>query len=465
MSNLDEVLAEELKMLVRATRSERFRFIIIQFNHYGLIRKVESELKKTYPQRKFTNIKVEKDTADHFVTSIFEAQSGFVFVENFEKLFEEQYRPLALGLNQRRDKFANYPIILLAFLPWGNTYLQACQKAMPDMFSLVNPVIQLRQELQQITYTNKFINDSFDFNNINEAEKEINRIEERLKTLEEMPENFHLKLNLIIRLGQAYQFLGKYESARKIFADCFDIIKIHSDDYDNEKIILENSLALVLGELGENIEAKKLLKNVLDRANENTTISDADKTIYLSNLATILSNLGEYQQAKEILEKAIVLDENLLGKDHPNTAIRYSNLATVLGYLKDYEGAKKLLEKAILSDEKTFGTDHPRTSLRYSNLAIILYLMGDYQRAKVLLEKALISDLKNFGKEHPNTLLRYDSLALVFEGMGEYEKAISFLDIIYNARLENLGINHPTTKIVKKNIDSIKVKMKANSKP
>jgi tetratricopeptide (TPR) repeat protein len=463
VSNLEEVLSEELKMLVRATRSERFRFIIIQFNHYGLIRKVESELKKAYPQRKITNIKVEKDTAEHFVNSIFEAQTGFVFVENFEKLFEEQYRSLALGLNQRRDKFANYPIILLAFIPWGNAYLQACQKAMPDMFSLVNPVIQLKQELQEIRYTNKFIDDFFEFNDISGAQEEINRIEVRLKNLESTPDTFQLKIHLIIQLGQAYQFLGKYESARKIFSDCLDLIKAYPSDYANEKTLLENSLALALGELGENIEAKKILENIIAKTNEDTDVNDSNKAIYLSNLATVLSNLGDYGKAKEILEKAVVMDENILGEDHPNTAIRYSNLATVLGYLQDYEGAKILSEKALISDEKNFGSNHPRVALRYSNLSVISYLIGDYQRAKELLEKALISDEKNFGKKHPNTLLSYESLALVLEQLGEYEKAINVLSFVYDVRLNDLGINHFKTKETKENLDSLK--MKANFNP
>ena len=459
MSNLDEVLVEELKMLVRATRSERFRFIIIQFNHYGLIRKVESELKKIYPQRKFTNIKVEKDTADHFVTSIFEVQSGFVFVENFEKLFEEQYRPLALGLNQRRDKFANYPIILLAFLPWGNTYLQACQKAMPDMFSLVNPVIQLQEEIENVGLINSFIDSNglyeASFSNISEAQKEVERLENRLESLDENPENIPLFFMLMNNLGMANKFLGNYEEAKAIYQIMLSILHKNPKGMGEQIGSVENNLATILQNLGDFEGAKRLLSKVIrsERKNgENYAISIARN----SNLATTLKELGDYEGAKRILKKVVTTSEKHLGKDNPQTAIAYSNLAMVLRELGDYENAMKLLSKAVISDEKNFGENHPTTSNRYVNLAGVYQNLGNHEEARKLIEKAIISDMKNFGENHPTTALHYSNLATSLFYLNNINGAINLLEKAYKTFENNYEGKNRVVDIVKKNLDFMK---------
>lgn len=420
MSNLEDVLAEELKMLVRATRSERFRFIIIQFNHYGLIKKVEKELINAYPQRVIHHLNVGEANTNNFVSSIFDCKEGFALIENFEKLLEESHRPLALGLNQRRDKFANYPLILIAFLPWGSSYLQACQKVMPDMFSLAHPIIQLQEAIEKPTEPT--INTQFDkdeyFNNTNDAQEEIDRIQTRLKTLENTPENSPLRINLTLRLGSAYRFLGEYQEAKKVYTQLQQEI-LNEETYDETWLwVVENDLALVL------------------------------------------RDLGDYEEAKVLLEKATISNEKNFGKFHPTTAISYSNLATVLRDLGDYEGAKVLLEKAIISNEKNFGKWHPNMAISYSNLALALQSLGDYKEAKVLLEKAMRSDEKNFGEFHHRTAISYSNLAMVLKDLGDYKGAKKLLEKAYKVYRNHVGEQHPNTRIVKANLDSVRQKIK-----
>ena len=462
MSNLEDVLAEELKMLVRATRSERFRFIIIQFNHYGLIKKVEKELINAYPQRVIHHLNVGEANTNNFVSSIFDCKEGFALIENFEKLLEESHRPLALGLNQRRDKFANYPLILIAFLPWGSSYLQACQKVMPDMFSLAHPIIQLQEAIEKPTEPT--INTQFDkdeyFNNTNDAQEEIDRIQTRLKTLENTPENSPLRINLTLRLGSAYRFLGEYQEAKKVYTQLQQEI-LNEETYDETWLwVVENDLALVLRDLGDYEEAKVLLEKATISNEKNFGKFHPTTAISYSNLATVLRDLGDYEEAKVLLEKVKISDEKNFGEWHPNTAISYSNLATVLRDLGDYEGAKVLLEKAIISNEKNFGKWHPNMAISYSNLALALQSLGDYKEAKVLLEKAMRSDEKNFGEFHHRTAISYSNLAMVLKDLGDYKGAKKLLEKAYKVYRNHVGEQHPNTRIVKANLDSVRQKIK-----
>ncbi len=448
MSNLDEVLTEELKMLVRATRNERFRFIIVQFNYYGLIKKVETSLKNTYPHRQLHHIDISETNTYDFVSSIFDCKEGFVLINNFEKLFEENYRPLALGLNQRRDKFANYPIILLAFVPWGNSYLQACQKAMPDMFSLANPIIQLQQEVEKTHARVNIQNIQLDevyFKNSAEAQEEIDRIETRLMVLEDLSENFRLNLNLNNRLAQSYRFLGNFEKAKDILGNCLKQLEHKDGEYSIELNDIENNLALVLKELGDYQGAKKLLEKSTIFKEINFGEKHPNTAVSYSNLAVVLQELGDYERAKKLLEKATISSEYNLGEKHPTTAVQYSNLALVLRDLGDFEGAKKLLEKALISDENNFGEKHPTTAGRYSNLALVLQDLGDYQGAKKLLEKATISDEINFGEKHPKTTTNYFNLACNLKYLGDYEGAKKLLTKAMISDETNFGEKHPLT--------------------
>ncbi len=453
-NNSQTIRDEEFKLLIRATRNELFHFIAVQYNHYNLVRKVKQDLVAQYPNRAVNYFNLEDCNFETLIKDILASESGLVFIEKFDLLFTENLRSLCIGFNQRRDLFSKWPIQIIVFIPTGNEYLQNFQKAMPDVFSIINPIIQLYEEIEVSKLnTNTLESNDISFANIEEANAEINRIENRLISLENKPENIKLIVSLQINLAQSYRFIGAYTKAKVLLKSLLADLETNKNlNFEEELTNVQNGLALVFQDLGEYEEARKLLEKAVISAEYYFGEKHPTTVATYSNLATVLRDLGEYERAKELLEKAVISDENNFGEKHPTTAIRYSNLAMVLRNLGEYEGAKKLLEKAMISDESTFGEKHPTTAIRYSNLATVLQNLGEYEGAKKLLEKAMISDESNFGEMHPNTAIGYSNLAMVLRDLWDYEGAKKLLEKARISDESNFGEKHPTTAATYSNL-------------
>ena len=415
----------EFELLMRATRHELFHFIIVQYQHLTLVSTVKNDLKAKYPERPFAEFNLENINPETFIRSILDCKTGFVFIEKFELLFQKDFQALAIGFNQRRDLFSTLPIQLIVFIPSGGNTLQLFQQTIPDFYSILNLSINLKTEilpeagLQEERF---FENTNNSFDNIDEARKEIKRIEKRLQTLENTPENIVLKRELISQLANAYRFCA---------------------DYLKSKDLLE----LLLAELEQ----------------QNDTDLDTEIATIQNSLATVLQDLGEYEKAKILLQKALISDEKNFGEEHPTTAVSYSNLAMGLRYIGDYSAAKELLAKVLILHEKIFGELHATTAITYSNLALVLKDLGEYDQAKILLIKALSVDEKNFGNSHPTTAISYSNLATVLQALGEYEQSITLLEKAYSIFYNHLGEQHPYTQRAKDNLDYVIQKSKNQS--
>ena len=263
---------EEIKLLLRATRSEtRFRFIIVQYNHYDLIRRVQRELIETYPNRSILSIDLKENLTEDLPKRITTCKDEFLLLENFDELFLEENASIAVGFNQRRDSYSKLPLKIIAFLPDGNAALQQFVRKLPDVFSITSPVIQLKEEIvTQITTSNDFTTflDS-PFNNIGEAKAEIERITKRLKVLEDNQENQRLIFILKNELGKAYYFITEYQKAK----DTFESILIENNLLDDDKVMIKINLAAVYEKLDNYNKALDLLEetqknllNILEQA-------------------------------------------------------------------------------------------------------------------------------------------------------------------------------------------------------
>ena len=462
-SNIQNILDEEFKLLIRATRNELFHFISVQYNHYDLVRKVKNDLIAQYPKRPNHSFNLDNCNPETFILDILASKSGLVFIEKFDLIFTEPFRSLCIGFNQRRDLFSTLPIQIIVFIPSGEENLQNFQKAMPDVFSIVNPMIQLYvgiEKSQPLVNLNTN-NNSYNFANIKEAKKEIERVEKRLKTLENLPENNKLIVSLKINLAESYNFIGEYLKSKALLEELLMELQARDNsDFENDIAVIENDLALTFQDLGDYEGAKKLLEKVM--ISDETKFGENHPTTArsYSNLATVLKDLGNYEGAKKLLEKATISDETNYGEKHPNTAVSYSNLALALKNLGDYKGAIKLFEKAMISTETNFGEKHPTSAMISSNLASVLKDLGDYEGAKKLFEKVMISTEANFGEKHPNTAVSYSNLAMVLYDLNNYQNAVDLLEKAHSILKNQLGDNHPSTKTIKENLEFVKRQMK-----
>lgn len=448
---------EEYSILLKAVKNEVFHFIVVQYNHYGLIRETQSLVQQTYPNKKTQKINLLEEPAETLTALLLEDNSDIFFIENFQVLFQDENQSVAIGINQRRDKLSQKKGQIIAFLPSGNVLLRNFQKKMPDLSSITNIIIQLEEEQPRSTDLQNnpslFMQNN-DYDNIPDAETEIRRIEKRLSTLKEEPENSNLRIQLIFNLAKAYKFTGQYAKARKQLED----LKKYAESIDSSEEIISsicNDLALVLQNLGDYQQAKIYLEKALNSSIKNFGEEHPTTAIRYSNLATVLKDLRDYPQAKVYLEKSLNSHIKNFGEEHPTTATCYSNLATVLQDLGEYTQAKIYLEKALNSNIKNFGKEHPTTAICYSNLAMVLQDLGEYPQAKIYLEKALDSNIKNFGEEHPTTVMCYSNLATVLQNLGEYPQAKIYLEKALNSSIKKFGEKHPNNAIYYSNLATV----------
>ncbi|MFK7947399.1 MAG: tetratricopeptide repeat protein [Saprospiraceae bacterium] len=360
MNDTTKILQEELKLLWRSTRVERSRFIIIQYNHYDLVRKVKTDITTKYPNRAIHTFNLKKSIPKQLANELLTIQHGFICIEHFNEILNPKYQQITTTLNQRRDAFRDKNTILLFFLPIGNQHLQNFSRSLPDLYSVVSPIIQLIQTLEKSDNLLIFKTaENSKYKNKEEAKTDINRIEKRLKELENIATNQRLKLFLTFDLGKAYLFLGQYETAKNIF-----------------KNLQENT------------------QNTLEPTELNNI-----RAMY----AWVEGELGNYKAAAAILENVLAEDLKHHKSTSPIIAERQNDLANVYGDLGRYEEAANLLEIALQSAKNNFGENHPTVATRQSNLAIVYFQIKDFQKAIELFEKAYLIYLNNLGKNHPYT--------------------------------------------------------------
>ena len=444
MSTKNSTFLEEENLLLRATRSEHFRFMIVQYNHYDIVRHVISLLGKQYPKREMHRLNFSEQLDASLVNTILQCKTGFVCMEYFEEIFKTVNTEIAIGFNQHRDAYSHLPLILIAFIPAGEKYLRELAKRLPDMFSIVSPVVQFEQmtgEINKRFSIDNYLPERLSFKSINEAKDEIKRLEKRLISLGDNPEDLRLKLQLKYNLGKAYYFIVDYKRAKKIFEELLKEASGFPWIIDNSAI--QNDLGIVCNALGEYKNAQELLEKVLNRDIENYGEKHPTVAADQSNLASIYTSLGEYKKAQDLLEKALQSDIENFGIKHPNVAIRQSNLGEVYRHLGDYENARKMQEKALQSDIENFGEKHSKVAVDQSNLANVYHSLGEYEKAIKLLEKAMQSDIENFGYNHPNIALRQTNLATIYHDLGNFEKARGLLEKALEADLKFFGKNHP----------------------
>ena len=450
-----DLLKDEFKMLVRASRNERFRFIIIQYNHFSLTDRVKQTLENAYPNRNFNSINVEEIPQENFINLLLGFKKGFVFIYEFEKLLEEEYRSLAIGFNQRRDKFSDHPINLIAFLPWGEEYLQRFQKTMPDFFSLANPIIQLKQEI--LTTNNldvKILSSNNNFKNSKEALDEIKAIETRLKTLEKTTENLNLRYSLNTRMSSAFMFLGKYNEALQINFNLLNS-KDKLSFTSRQTYLLLNDIGVSYNDLGNykkslNFHLKSLQKR---EKKENTNI--VDLAIIYNNISNCYSSINKKQKALFFLKKGIEIIEIANDNHNQISSALYGNLGLIYLDLKEFDEAEKCFYINLEQTLKSFGELNKQTATCYNNLGLLFAHKNDYYKALDYNEKALKIRKSIYNDYHQDIVNSYNNIGAIYSHLGEFSKAKSYYEKAYEILLKILGSHHPDTKLVLDNITSL----------
>jgi tetratricopeptide (TPR) repeat protein len=86
----------------------------------------------------------------------------------------------------------------------------------------------------------------------------------------------------------------------------------------------------------------------------------------------------------------------------------------------------------------------------------VLQDLGQLEEARDLLREALASAEKTFEPGHPSIATHQSNLALVLQDLGQLEEARDLLREAYRAYLTRFGPDHPPTRIIRKNLETLR---------
>jgi tetratricopeptide (TPR) repeat protein len=452
---------EELNILKRTVASDVFHFIIVQYNHYTLVKETKAFLQSQFPNHAQKTFVLSEDDALDFIPALLLCENGFVFLENAEFLLNENYKSISIGLNQRRDKYSMQAIQLLTFLPDDVQILRDFKNLMPDVYSIVNPIIILkkaRQDGEKNVALPDYIFDSY--TNVEEALRDIQRIEERLKKLTPNVENLPLIIRLNFNLAASYRLVGKIHEAGKILESLK--IKIPEKDLKNHAL-LDNELGIVHLDLGNLDLAKNLIQEAFDFNMKNLGADHPTTITSESNLGMVYRDLGNSETAKSYLINALDKKVKKIGSENPDLISTLSNLGMIYKDLGNFDEAENFIQNALKIAMNSYGESHPKTSDLLTNLGTIYYNRGDYIQAKKITEKALKNDIEYFGAEHPFTAIAYSNLGMIYQNLGNLSQAKYLLDKAHQLLQKSFGEAHPDTQTAYKNLMEVTEKQ-ANEK-
>jgi len=437
-----------IKKLKKLLNPHTFRFIVILYNNTNEIEEIKTIIKGLYPH-------TDASVYHNYISQ------GFLYINDFNGFMDDdKHYPL---FNQTRDKIAKNNTNIIAFYPkkLKSSLHRKASDRLPDFWEFRSPLLELQPvEDTKETIKDKAITESSSYsslggNSTKEKNREIERLEEKLKNTTLL----ELKINIIEQLARLYYEVGKYESAMGFTIQGLEFKKTNLGENHPDTATSYHTLALLYQSMGEYKKAEPLYLKAQKIREESLGENHPDTATSYNNLALLYKSMGEYKKAEPLYLKAQKIREESLGANHPDTATSYNNLALLYQSMGEYKKAEPLYLKAQKSREESLGENHPTTASSYNNLASLYYAMGEYKKAEPLYLKAQKSREESLGENHPDTATSYNNLGVLYYHTGDYQKSYDFMKRALEVLERVLPATHPNIQSAKDSLDAIEQKI------
>jgi tetratricopeptide (TPR) repeat protein len=420
---LDNQLDTELGLIERALRAKHFRLLIVQYNHFSLITRIQEHLESAYPERELHVWDALQHSSKEIMKSLSETMQGFYLLIHTEELLSD--KGFTQSLNQWRDRLSQQPFGLILLLPSGGEYVRQFARAMPDLWSIRNLVAELSISLKPAPKGANITQESFQINwnypsfqNRQEALAEINRLKNRINELEKSEKATELLITLYNQLGSAFSYISDYHHAKQAFKKLKAIAQ-KTQNSQAEGVALAETGILLISE-GKLAEAEKLLIESLQI--QRRRMDQEGEAEVLHALSDIYFHRGKLEEALKFLNESLRLKQqagNLQG-----TGATLNNISQVYFSKGDYKKTKEYLERSL--DIAKANNDLLGESAALNNLGQLFKEEEDYQKAIRFLEKSLRLKEQLGDKNGMGATL--NNLSQIFIKKGDYKEALKLLE-------------------------------------
>jgi eukaryotic-like serine/threonine-protein kinase len=224
-------------------------------------------------------------------------------------------------------------------------------------------------------------------------------------------------------IGVAYAGLGIYPEAEFQLQKALELRRSLLGDDQPDTLIVDQNLALVYLERGENSKAEALYKKTLETQRRILGDQHPDTLTSMYGLADILKREQKPAQAEPLLTSVLKARRHLLGDDHPDTLAVMFALGILYQEQGKYAQAEPLVKDALNGQRRKLGEGHPETLLSMNSLAALYGSQHKDAQAESLYLQALAIERGTLGEEHRNTIFTLNSLAYLYDAEGKYAQA------------------------------------------
>lgn len=417
---------EETKPLFKMLKTEAFRFVVVRYNHYNVVRQIQKELQAQFPDRPSTMLKTYEVDYRKIMDEYYALGRGFLFLESFDDILgdepnpnntptivqnNERKRGITAGLNLRRDKLAQYPIALIVFIPAtaDKLYARIIMEKMPDLWSFRSLVldIEVASETRETatlslskltTSPSKKISEE----TLKAKRKELTILKKQLNNTPQEETAYRLKL--YPQIATLLTETGDYKNALKIIEEWGKIYP-----YNNVWV----ARADVYKEMGKIEQALEIYDKVVQYCEQELTKNG----VKLDRSATLGDALKGEPVSQEVYDKFI--DSKYVADDLAKVLLKIYNIE------KDKD---KLI--AILKRQLQLREDYGESD-SFEVYTLIHYLLGEkyysienYDEASIHLKESIkIIEKNKLETKRQNTLI--DSLSylgVIYLRQKSYEK-------------------------------------------
>jgi CHAT domain-containing protein/tetratricopeptide (TPR) repeat protein len=215
-----------------------------------------------------------------------------------------------------------------------------------------------------------------------------------------------------------------------------------------------NNLALLYGNLGNDVEAEPLYKRSIAILEKAVGLDSSEIAPELNNLATLYQRQSRYADAEPLFKRALAIREKSLGHDHPDLAQSLNNLATLYEKQDRHTDSEPLFKRSLAIYEKSLGPDHPAVATLLNNLGQVDKTQGRFAEAEPLIKRSLAIREKVLGRDHPDVARSLNNLADLYERQGRFAEAQPLYQRALAIREQAVGPDHPDTATSLNNLAS-----------
>ena len=473
MSEINATIQEEIDLIVKAARGERFHFIVVAYDHLSLIDSVKSALIEKYPERRMTILKVGAEPNTDFIQNILDAPAGLVFIDDFELLLKNE--ALALGFNQKRDLITKLAIALVCFVPFDRKLLQECPRKIPDMWSVRSLLAELRgygTGKDWMFIVNDFRREPYRNYTLHEKEEEIKALQKRIASISEDTNAEGLVAQMHQHLGELYYTIGMYEeaiteakTALLIFeriddrdgqsqsSNILGVIELTKANYVEALTHFEKSLA-IQQQIGNLSGASATLNNMSQiytaKGDSDTALHYLEQSLNArkligdrsgessiwNNISQIYFKIGNYDKTLYCLNQSLAISQQI--GDSYGKAVALNNLSQLYSAKGDYDTALRYLGQSVDIQQQIGDRSGEGTTL--NNISQIYVAKGDHDKALRHLEQSLAIQQK-IGDRSGMCATLHNMAALYLNRKNDYQKFLELEELAYNTAREIGDVN------------------------